>query len=127
MPEQKAAGPDLFADVNRVRDPSAMTDLEKKHLPVIAAPDKVAAGECFEVTVEVGKLMAHPNENAHFIGFIELYAGHVFIARLDLTPRRTCPVLKACVALDKAIGPLRAFAWCNIHGTWGADRAIQVA
>jgi superoxide reductase len=127
MPEQKPAGPDLFADVNRVKDPANMTDLEKKHVPVISAPDKVAPGECFEVKIEVGKLMAHPNANDHFIGFIELYAGHVFIARIDLVPHLTCPIVKVAMRLDKAVGSLRVFGWCNIHGTWEADKPIQVA
>jgi desulfoferrodoxin (superoxide reductase-like protein) len=31
---------DLFSQVNRPEDPDNMTDLEKKHLPVIDAPDK---------------------------------------------------------------------------------------
>ncbi len=98
MAEGRTAAPDLF-----------LTDLEKKHFPAITAPDHVKAGECFEVTVEIGKLLPHPNENAHFIESIELYAGHACLARLDLTARTTCPVLRVCVALDKDLGPLRAF------------------
>lgn len=68
---------DFFTEVNTPADPDNMTDLEKKHIPVITAPDKVKPGECFEVTVEVGKLVAHPNETTHFIEFLDLYAGHV--------------------------------------------------
>jgi superoxide reductase len=103
-----------------------MTDLEKKHLPVITAPDLVKPGECFEVAVEVGKLLAHPNENAHFIEFIELYAGHVYLARQDFTARTTCPTMKVCVRLDEHLGPLRAFERCNLHGVWEAAKPIVV-
>ncbi len=117
---------DLFAQINRPKDISNPTDLEKKHHPVISAPEKVKAGECFEVTVEVGKLLPHPNENAHSIEFIELYAGHVYLARLDLTARTICPTLKVCVNLPKDLGPLRAFARCNMHGVWEAEKTIQV-
>ena len=116
---------DFFAQINEPKDPANMTDLEKKHLPVITAPDKVKAGECFEVTVEVGKLLAHPNENAHFIEFIELYAGHAYLARMDFTARMTCPIMKLCLSLDKDLGPLRAFERCNLHGVWTASRPIE--
>ena len=123
---EKTAAPDLFAGINRPKDPNNLTDLEKKHIPVITAPDKVKPGECFEVVVEVGKLLAHPNENAHFIEFIELYAGHVYLARMDFTARATCPVMKVCVSLGKDLGPLRVFERCNLHAVWEADKPITV-
>jgi len=117
---------DLFAQVNKPKDPQNPTDLEKKHLPVISAPDRVKPGECFEVVVEVGKLLAHPNDNGHFIEFIELYAGHVYLARMDFTARITCPILKVCVSLPRDLGPLRAFERCNLHGVWEASKPIAV-
>ncbi len=117
---------DLFSRINKIKDPDNPTDLEKKHHPVITASDKVKAGECFEVTVEVGKLLTHPNENGHFIGFIELYANDVYLARIDLTARTTCPILKVCVNLSEGSGPLRAFTRCNLHGAWESTKAITV-
>lgn len=123
MAEEKL---DLFAQVNAPADMGALTDLEKKHLPVITAPGAVKPGKCFEVIVEVGKLLPHPNELAHFIEFIELYAGHVYLARMDFTSKQTCPVMRVCVALAKDLGPLRAFARCNLHGVWTASKAIAV-
>ena len=117
---------DLLSQINRGADLSNLTDLEKKHAPVITAPEKVKPGECFEVTVEVGKLLSHPIENAHFIEFIELYAGHVCLARTDFTARSTCPIMKACIALDKDLGPIRAFARCNLHGVWESSKPIAV-
>ncbi|MFW6164237.1 MAG: class II SORL domain-containing protein [Planctomycetota bacterium] len=123
MAEQKT---DLFAQVNTPQDPDNPTDLEKKHIPVITAPDSVKSGECFEVTVEVGKLLDHPNEKAHFIQFVELYAGHVYLARMHFTAEMTCPVMKTCVALPKDMGPLRAFERCNLHGVWEARKPITV-
>ncbi|MFO7900254.1 MAG: desulfoferrodoxin family protein [Planctomycetota bacterium] len=120
-------GRDLFCCVNTPEDPENLTDLEKKHIPVITAPDEVKAGECFEVTVEVGKLLEHPNERDHFINFVDLYCGEVFLARLDLTPVTTCPVLRACVQLEAACGPLKAYEFCNQHGTWTSSKEIAVA
>jgi len=116
----------LFCGVNIIADPDDMTDLEKKHVPVIDAPDSVQAGECFCVTVEVGKLLAHPNERGHYIHFIELYADETFLGRTDLTPVTTCPTVQFCVALDHVHAKLRAFEFCNLHGVWEGDKALTV-
>jgi superoxide reductase len=117
---------DLFCGVNMVKDPENMTDLEKKHQPVITAPQSVKKGECFEVLVEVGRFMEHPNEHGHYIEFVELYADHTYLSRIDLTARRTCPIVKTCMSLDHSHGKLRAFAHCNLHGTWEGQAEIEV-
>lgn len=118
---------DLFCGVNTPKDTNNMTDLEKKHLPVITAPKTVKKGQCFEVVIEVGKLLQHPNEPGHYIEFIELYADHTYLARMDLTARRTCPIMKVCVSLDHMHSKLRAFERCNLHGAWEADTEIEVS
>ncbi len=117
---------DILCGVNTVEDVGKASDLERKHLPIISAPEKIKKGECFEVVVEVGKLLQHPNEPGHFIEFIELYAGDTYLARMDFTPRTTCPVMKTCVSLDHAHGKLRAFERCNLHGTWENEVDIEV-
>jgi superoxide reductase len=117
---------DILCGVNMVTNADKASDLEKKHLPVISAPKEVQKGECFEVTVEVGKLLKHPNEPGHFIEFIELYAGDTYLARMDFTAKTTCPIMKTCVSLDHAHGKLRAFERCNLHGTWENDIDIEV-
>jgi superoxide reductase len=117
---------DIFCGVNTSENAQDASDLEKKHLPVISAPESVKKGECFEVTVEVGKLLAHPNEPGHFIEFIELYADDTYLARLDLTAKTTCPVMKANVMLEHSHGKLRAYERCNLHGTWESDADIEV-
>src|SRR4030043_1595566 len=122
----EACTEDIFCGVNMVEDPKQATDLEKKHLPIITAPKKVKKGECFEVTVEVGKLLKHPNEPGHFIQFVELYAGDTYLARMDFTAKTTCPVMKTCVALDHGHGKLRTFERCNLHGTWDNEVNIKV-
>jgi len=110
---------DIFCGVNKAKSASVdeMTDLEKKHTPVIEAPTKVKKGESFEVQVEVGKHLKHPKENAHYIEWIELYSGETFLARVDLVPKLTEPKVKLVVALDHA-HPLIAKERCNLHGLW---------
>ena len=116
----------LFSGVNHASDADNMSDLEKKHVPVITAPDSVRAGEPFNVTVEVGKHLAHPNSHDHYINFLHLYAGDLFLARLDLIPARSNPEMTVNVQLDQDLGPLRAFEFCNIHGTWESRKPIAV-
>lgn len=123
---ERECAEDIFCGVNTVEDIEKAGDLEKKHLPVISAPESVKKGECFEVTVEVGKLVKHPNEPGHFIEFIELYEGDTYLCRMDFTPRTTCPVMKACVALQHPHGKLRAFERCNLHGSWESDLDVEV-
>ncbi len=118
--------PDLFAGVNAPLDPANLTDLEKRHLPVITAPDTVKAGECFDVIVEVGKLLPHPSERAHFIQVIELCAGPVTLARFSPTAVVTTPVLKASIRLSRNLGPLRARGVCNLHGIWESTKDVTV-
>lgn len=117
---------DLLCGVNAVKDPENMTDMEKKHLPIISAPKSVRKGECFEIAVEVGKLVEHPNVPGHYIEFIELYVDHTYLARIDFTARMTCPIMKTYVSLDHVHGRLRAFAHCNLHGTWEGSAEIAV-
>ena len=116
----------LSCGINIPKDPDNLTDLEKKHLPIITAPSTVKKGDCFEVAVEVGKLLQHPNEPAHYIDFIDLYADHTYLARMDLTPQRTCPTMKICLSLDHIHEKLRAFSHCNIHGVWEGQAKIEV-
>ena len=117
----------LFSGVNRPVDLQNPTDLEKKHIPVIDAPANVGQGECFSVTVEVGRLLAHPNQRDHFIEFIDLYADELFLTRVDLTAVNTCPQATVCVSLSGPAKELRAYERCNIHGVWLGTSPITVA
>ena len=117
---------DLFCGVNKTKDTANMTDLEKKHHPVITAPASVKSGQPFEVVIEVGKYMTHPNEPGHFIEFIELYADDTYLARMDFTAKTSSQVMKVSLVMDHIHEKLRAFAHCNLHGTWQGDAEIEV-
>lgn len=110
---------DIFCGINKPEseDIDTMSDLEKKHTPVIEAPSKVKKGDPFEVVVEVGRHIKHPNENAHYIEWIELFSGDTFLARVDLVPRLSTPKVKLMIALDHP-HPLVAKERCNLHGQW---------
>jgi superoxide reductase len=117
---------DVLCGVNEPKDKNNLSDLEKKHLPVITAPEKVKKDEPFEVGIDVGKLLAHPNEPAHFIEWIELYCGDTFLGRVSLSGSASYPQVTFKVKLSHAHGPLKAWGKCNLHGLWEETKDIKV-
>lgn len=117
---------DLFCGVNTPLDPDNLIDLEKKHTPVISAPATAQTGQPLSVTVEVGKLLAHPNELGHHIEWLDLYEDKLYLARIDFSGGRVSPKATLELMLKKD-GLLRAFASCNLHGIWEGCTEIKVS
>ena len=117
----------LFCGVNNPADASNLSDMEKKHVPVIPAPDTVTAGEAFEVTVNVGST-PHVMEEVHHIQWIDLYSGGNFITKVILTP--VFMTAKATINMVKSgaheTATLRAVSRCNVHGMWESEKEIAV-
>lgn len=117
----------MFCGINVPADESNLTDTEKKHIPVIIAPDTVKAGEPFDVTIEVGSI-PHVMEIAHHIQWIDLYSGDNFISKVILTPEFT--KAKVTLTLVKSgahpTTPLSAIERCNVHGLWKATKEIKI-
>ena len=115
----------------------------EKHVPVICAPEKVSAGESFEVKLCVGKEIAHPNTSAHYIKWIKLFfipdGGKFAIELGNLTfdfhgdsadpekpgPAHAEPFGSLKVKLT-APGTLAAQSYCNIHGLWESSHKISI-
>ncbi|MEC4675757.1 MAG: class II SORL domain-containing protein [Nitrospirota bacterium] len=118
----------LFCGLNRPKDPENMTELEKKHTPVIECPDNVKAGEPFQVKIKVGEI-PHIMEEGHHIQWIDLYSGENFNARIDLTPVFTRA--EVTITLQKSgkhrTSTLRVIERCNLHGQWEATKEITVS
>ena len=115
----------------------------EKHVPVIEAADSVAKGETLELTVSVGKEIAHPNTTEHYIGWISVYflaEGDKFsyqIARTELASHGasvaganssgvyTQPVVKLNFKTEKP-GTIMAISYCNIHGLWESSKKVNI-
>jgi len=115
----------------------------EKHVPVIECPDEVAADEMFDVTVTLGKEVAHPNTTEHHIRWIQLYfkpaddkftyqvgnfeftAHGESVEGADKGPVYTNHSAVPSVKINKS-GTLLAAALCNIHGLWENSKAIKV-
>lgn len=115
----------------------------EKHVPVIECPDEVTADEMFDVTVTLGKEVAHPNTTEHHIRWIQLYfkpeddkftyqvGNFEFTAHgeslegADKGPVYTNHSAAGSLKINKS-GTLLAAALCNIHGLWENSKAIKV-
>lgn len=116
---------DVWKGLNRVKDKANKTDLEKKHIPTIHAPSEVKAREPFEVKIMVGEELAHPDEGAHHIQWVELFAGEAFLSRVDFTPTvSTSPITLTLKLNEDTV--LKAHARCNLHGVWENSHPLKV-
>jgi superoxide reductase len=107
----------------------------EKHVPVIEVPEDAKQGELTNITVSIGKEIAHPNTTEHFICWIDLYfhpqsGGAVYhLGRVEFLAHgatteganaktlHTAPAACFQVKLDEP-GQLLAMSYCNIHGLW---------
>ena len=115
----------------------------EKHVPVVEAPQSVKAGEAFDVTVSVGKEIAHPNTTEHHIRWIRLYfkpQGGKFaydVAYFEFNahgeaaggpntgPAYTEPCGTARLKISEP-GEFVAVSFCNIHGLWEGSASVGV-
>jgi len=101
----------------------------ESHTPKLEAPDKVKAGQPFEVKVSVGP---HPNTVEHSIRRVEIYfeeEGRAFnpvlVASVDLAPVYSEPSVVLTLKLHKS-GTIYAVEYCNLHGLWEAKKRVAV-
>lgn len=118
-------GKSLFCGINRKGD-EAEVAMKEKHLPAFTVPEKIAAGQAFDLKVDCGGGGKHPNEHAHFIQWVEIYAGDVFLSRVEFTPVVTNPVVTVPVNVYHAgETTIRALSRCNLHGLWESTVTIN--
>ena len=88
---------------------------------------EIKAEEFFNATISVGEI-EHPNENGHFIQWIELYVGDVYLGRFDFAPVMTQPriSLPLSIAHGDRKTVLRAVSRCNLHGIWESTTEIEI-
>ena len=122
----------LFNGINRVKDPTKKSGLEKSHAPVIVVPESVKGGEIFSVEVTVGESL-HPMGPSHWIQFIELSIGNEPAGRIDFQSRGFMkPKVVFNISIPKDAAPagkvtLLARQHCNLHGLWEEKIDISVS
>lgn len=116
---------------------------KEKHVPVIDAPEAAKKEENFEITVSVGKEIAHPNTTEHHIAWIDVYfhaEGAKFpyhLGRFEFLSHGastegpntssvfTHPQATFMFKTEKA-GTIFAFSSCNVHGLWQNSHELRV-
>ena len=98
-------------------DVNNLSELEKKHIPVITVVKKcgLIPEGCQDVHVKVGQIQ-HPMEPKHYIQHIDFYIDSDFISRVILTPDKLNPA--SALHLKAKGGKLTAIELCNLHGAW---------
>lgn len=106
--------------------------LKEKHTPIIKVPEKVKPNEEFEIIVNIGDKIPHPNLIEHHIKWIKVFAeidGRAFnpvnIANFDFGPTFAEPKVKFRMKLEKTAN-LIVLGYCNIHGVWENSVKIKV-
>jgi superoxide reductase len=99
------------------KDESNLTELEKKHVPVITVVKKcgLIPQGCQDVHVKMGQIQ-HPMQPEHYIKHIDFYIDKKFISRVILTPDKLNPA--AALHMRATSGKLSVIELCNLHGAW---------
>ena len=112
--------PEITPDFDHMK-----TGQDPKHTPRITAPDKVKAGEWFDVTVEVGNEARHPSLIEHHVRWIAIYKDDVEIARTYLHPVFSTPKVTFTIRLEKS-AKLRALEEPTHTAAWETSKDIKV-
>ncbi len=102
---------------------NSLTDLEKKHIPLITVVKTcgLIAEGCQDVHVKMGEIQ-HPMLAEHYIEHIDFYIDKQFISRVFLTPGSCNPA--AALHLKAKEGILTVVSYCNLHGAWIQESAL---
>ena len=103
--------------IKTAKDANNLTELEKKHIPVITIVKKcgLIPEGCQDAHVRMGQIQ-HPMTPEHSIAHIDFYIDNEFISRVILTPDKLNPA--AALHLKAQGGKLTVIELCNLHGAW---------
>jgi len=118
-----------LTELNKPKDWTNLTDMAKKHVPIIEAPGKAKAKEPFTVKVKVGGIdgVQHPNTLGHWINWVKLYAGERLISRVEFASEMTDNYVVTLNVTLNETATLTAREFCNLHGVWeGREKKVVV-
>ncbi len=114
-----------LTELNKPKDWTTLTDMAKKHLPIIEAPTSVNANEPFQVKLKIGGIDGgdHPNMLGHWINWVLLYADLRPIAQIYFYPTMTNNYKATLTITVEKSTTLIAQIYCNLHGVWEGKEA----
>ena len=113
----KAAFEEKDDAIKTAQDENKLSELEKKHIPVIKVVKTcgLISEGCQDVHVKMGEIQ-HPMKAEHYIVHIDFYIDKEFISRVILTPDKLNPAV--ALHLKAQSGKLSVIELCNLHGAW---------
>ncbi len=116
---------------------------KEKHVPVIEAAGVVKKADAVNITVTVGKEIAHPNTTEHHISWVTIFFlpdGEKFpiqVARCEFASHGASgqgPNTSTVYSIPETIvimkteksGMILASSYCNIHGLWTSSQRLEV-
>ncbi|MFC2061203.1 desulfoferrodoxin family protein [Elusimicrobiota bacterium] len=104
-------------------DPAELTDLEKKHIPLIFANRACGLIDgCLDLHVKMGEIV-HPMLPEHYMTSIDFYLDKQFLSRVILTPEKLNPAAGLHLKADS--GSITVISHCNVHGSYIAEKDIE--
>ena len=119
-----AAKDDWFTNINRIKNPVQLTNLERSHVPIISIPEEVKSGETFMINSKVGE-EGHLMTAGHRISWIELYVENTLIARTEFTASAPRAEVSIPVVL-MASSTIKVWSYCTSHGLWENKKKVEV-
>jgi superoxide reductase len=120
----------LWQGINRAKNPTELSGLEKLHVPVINAPEQANSGKIFPVEVSVGQAQ-HPMGPSHWIEHLQLNIGNEPVGNVIF---HSHGYVKAVAKFDVLPGDelkgrtisLVVQIKCNLHGIWQSYTNVKV-
>ncbi len=108
--------------IQKIKDPSAMTDLEREHLITIGVPREIRANEPFAVSFA---LPNHPMQRYHHIFWARTYLDNQGVSFMTFAPMWQRPEATLTYTFWQG-SRLDVVAECNRHGLWGASVPLNI-
>ncbi|MDH4128148.1 MAG: class II SORL domain-containing protein [Spirochaetota bacterium] len=111
-----------YVDISTV-DKEAKKDYIDRHSPFIHCKNQGKKGEKLSVKVRVGNEYKHPDDNDHYISYVQLWDGETFLGQTNFPPG-VLGGLPGQVEVDFNIVPIKnklnlvAISYCTKHGIW---------
>ncbi len=113
-----------YQDISEI-DREAKRDYIDRHSAFIHCEGSASKGEKFKVKIKVGDEYLHPDDNDHYIAWVQLWDGEMNLAQANFKAGALGNI-PSQLEVDFYIVPskrmkLTATAFCTKHGLWKSD------
>lgn len=112
--------------IQRPKDPNAMSEFERLHVPRVRMPEMIEDGANTPCFIE----MDHPMEPEHYITRVHIYDYAdpiIWKGTWHFTPDSGQVYVYTQLRLDSGKSTVYAIAECNRHGQWVGSANVNVA